>query len=213
MATITKQHTFSSGGTIYASEVNTNFDDLFSQINNNVVHTDGTNALTALLSGPAADPTADNHLARKRYVDDKSGGLVVSDSAHSSGSVATIVNGAASTWHDWSAWDNTIAEQDGHTYEIRLQVPNFSLNVADTRIGLRIRRDAVEIARHWSYSKVVDYGWGVDFGTLYTASADDGSVDYDVQAYHLHSGTAATRWSADSAYPARFWIIDHGTGV
>jgi hypothetical protein len=54
-----------------ASQVNQNFTDLVTFLNNSVVHRDGSVALTAALSLAAADPTANDHAARKSYVDNK----------------------------------------------------------------------------------------------------------------------------------------------
>lgn len=98
MATISKQYTFSTGTTIVASEVNTNFDDLFTQVNDELIHADGTNAFTALISGPATDPTADNHLARKKYVDDQ----IAAVTDHKTGFAAT--KASASGYQSSDGW-------------------------------------------------------------------------------------------------------------
>jgi hypothetical protein len=71
MATFSKRFTFSPDTTISSAEVNTNFDELVAFLNGQVVHRDGSTSLTALLLGPAQDPTHANHLARKAYVDNK----------------------------------------------------------------------------------------------------------------------------------------------
>src|SRR5437868_4994070 len=87
MSTATVTNTFSAGTTAVASQVNTNFSDLVSYINTNCIVKDGTLASTAVLSGPATDPTSDNHYARKAYVD----GLVGRDTATSALATYTTI--------------------------------------------------------------------------------------------------------------------------
>lgn len=214
MATISKQHTFSTGTTIVASEVNTNFDDLFTQINDEVVHIDGTNALTALLSGPSTDPTADNHLSRKAYVDAKAGGLVSRKTMHSSGSPVSMASGAVSgTWYDvFSSLDTSVSEVDGHTYMIVLQCPNVATNSANGRVGFEIRRAGTTIARQWSINENVDYALGINLTAFYTASAT-GSATYDIWGAHSNGSNDQIKYSADSSHPASLTVVDLGTGV
>lgn len=69
MATAATTYTFTAGTTILASQANTNFNDVISFLNGEVIHKDGSVAFTAVPSGPATDPTTDNQLARKAYVD------------------------------------------------------------------------------------------------------------------------------------------------
>lgn len=71
MSTITKRYDFSAGTNAASSEVNVNFDDIIAFLNNNVLHVDGSKAMTGLLTLKAASPTSDNHAARKKYVDDE----------------------------------------------------------------------------------------------------------------------------------------------
>lgn len=68
MATAAVTHTFTAGTAAQAAQVNTNFSDLVSFLNNSVVHKDGSVAMTGQLS-LSADPTASQHAARKQYVD------------------------------------------------------------------------------------------------------------------------------------------------
>lgn len=64
-------YTFTVGTAAVAAQVNQDFTDLVTWINTNAVHLDGSKAFTAVPSGPASDPTSDNQLARKAYVDRK----------------------------------------------------------------------------------------------------------------------------------------------
>lgn len=73
MSTLTVTNTFVNGAANDGPQVTQNFSDVTSYINSNCIVKDGTVALTALLSGPALDPTSANHLARKQYVDDRVG--------------------------------------------------------------------------------------------------------------------------------------------
>lgn len=69
MATLLKQFTFVAATTINPSQVNANFDDLYTFVNNSLVHVDGSRAMTGALDLVAADPTSGNQATRKSYVD------------------------------------------------------------------------------------------------------------------------------------------------
>jgi hypothetical protein len=60
---------FSNNTAADAEEVDANFAALVSYINTNCVLKDASVAFTAVPSGPASDPSSDNQLARKAYVD------------------------------------------------------------------------------------------------------------------------------------------------
>lgn len=69
MAVASVSYTFAPLTLIESAEANTNFQDLVSFLNNQVVHKDGTVAFTGVPTGPDADPVSDNQLVRKKYVD------------------------------------------------------------------------------------------------------------------------------------------------
>ena len=69
MATANVTYTFAPLTDILSSEANTNFDDLVTFLNTEVVQKDASVAFTAVPSGPATDPVSDNQYARKAYVD------------------------------------------------------------------------------------------------------------------------------------------------
>lgn len=73
MADVTVPNTLANGTTADAADVQANFDALVSWINTNAIRKDGTIAFTAVPTGPASDPSSDNQLARKKYVDDRVG--------------------------------------------------------------------------------------------------------------------------------------------
>ena len=95
-ANVSVPNTFTNGTAADAPEVNANFSSLVTWINTNAVHLDGSKAFTAVPSGPAANPTSDNQLARKKYVDDSIAAINLSVGGDLSGTTANaqIVAGA-----------------------------------------------------------------------------------------------------------------------
>lgn len=73
MSAVAVTNDFVSGTTIESAKVDQNFSDLVSYINSNCIVKDGSLASTAVLSGPATDPSSANHYTRKQYVDDNVG--------------------------------------------------------------------------------------------------------------------------------------------
>jgi hypothetical protein len=70
MATLSVTYAnFVNGTPSDADEIDQNFSDIVTFVNANVIHKDGTIAMTGKLSSDGTDPTADNHMARKAYVD------------------------------------------------------------------------------------------------------------------------------------------------
>lgn len=69
MATATVSHVMVANTTALASETNTNFTNLLTFLNTDVIHVDGSKAMTGELTLSGA-PTANNSAARKLYVDD-----------------------------------------------------------------------------------------------------------------------------------------------
>lgn len=73
MATASVTYTFTALTKAQASQVNQNFTNLTTFLNDDVVHVDGSKSMTGALTLPASDPTNDSHAARKKYVDDSVG--------------------------------------------------------------------------------------------------------------------------------------------
>lgn len=69
MASVNISHTFISGTLAKSSEVNQNFQDLVTFLTTHAIQADASKAFTAVPSGPALDPTSDNQLVRRKYVD------------------------------------------------------------------------------------------------------------------------------------------------
>lgn len=73
MATASVTYSFTALTKAQAAQVNQNFSELVTFANNSTVHVDGSKSMTGALTLPNADPTNNNHAARKKYVDDAVG--------------------------------------------------------------------------------------------------------------------------------------------
>lgn len=102
-------YTFAPNTLTKSSEANTNFADLVTYINSNAITKDAALAFTGVPSGPATDPTGDNHLARKAYVDKL--GIVVQQ-------VLTTSNGPHNVDTDTDMVLNNVSVVQGYTYAI-----------------------------------------------------------------------------------------------
>lgn len=71
MGSLTKPYTFTSNTFAVASQVDADFDTLYSWVNGSAIWADGSVAFTGVPSGPATDPTSANQFTRKTYVDNK----------------------------------------------------------------------------------------------------------------------------------------------
>jgi hypothetical protein len=71
VSTLTVPFTFSGGTFAVASQVNSNFTTLYGWVNTNAIWADASRSFTGIPSGPSADPTSANQLARKSYVDQR----------------------------------------------------------------------------------------------------------------------------------------------
>lgn len=96
MSTLVKTTTFvdGPGHFILSAEVNQNFDEIITFLNNLVVHTDGSKVFTGIPTGPAADPTSDNQFARKAYVDAATSGVGSAVAVETAARIAAV-NGEA----------------------------------------------------------------------------------------------------------------------
>lgn len=210
MATISKQHDFTSGTTILSAQVNTNFDDLFAQINDEVVHVDGTNAMTALLTGPATDPTADNHLARKKYVDDQIAAVSYTDGfAAQKGAAAGIATGS------WTTTGSVTEEAGAANFDGTsvftapregLYYVWYSLETNDASDAYSVFLRAVSNHSGWSEPQISQGVYGPNgtikrvslAGVLPCASSD--TITYNVR----HSRSSTTQ--LDEIYLGAQWI-------
>lgn len=89
MATLTIPNTFANSTTADATQVNANFTAVKDFIDDEVIQKDGSKAFTGLVSGPATDPTAADHLSRKAYVDAQIATRAASSHTHAAGDVTS----------------------------------------------------------------------------------------------------------------------------
>ncbi len=167
MATASVTYALSNGTTADASQVQTNFTDLVNFCNSSVVHKDGSQAMSGLLTLHAADPSSSNHATRKLYVDTKgqqairtsqvatpsgtsvAGSLTlatvnITDPGYSiyvegHGSVAAFSTGQTTAWAVWSL----LIKVDGVTKD-RLDIPHSIglQGAAGISFGIPLRRIA-----------------------------------------------------------------------
>lgn len=69
MANFDVRYTFTANTTARSDEVNTNFAEIETFLNNEVVHRDGSTSFSGIPTLPADNPTSSNHAVRKAYVD------------------------------------------------------------------------------------------------------------------------------------------------
>lgn len=113
MATAAVTYTFSPSTLIQSSQVNTDFSDLVSFLNNQVIHKDGSIAATAHLSGPSGDPSTSTQYANKAYVDRL--GIVAQQKL-----TTTTAAYPATTVTDMAL--NNVNVTAGRTYQVHLHV-------------------------------------------------------------------------------------------
>lgn len=110
MATAAVTYTFSNGTNADATKVNTNFTDLVSFINAELIQKDASVAFTAVPSGPASNPTTDNQLVRKKYVDDLVGFSAATELKLRRVAVQTVADTAGTVSF---VWDTEDSDADG----------------------------------------------------------------------------------------------------
>ena len=71
MSTLSIPNDITNGATSDATKVQANFDAIETFANDETLKKDGSTTATGLLTLLASDPTADDHAARKKYVDDE----------------------------------------------------------------------------------------------------------------------------------------------
>lgn len=109
---------FTAGLPSVADDVDANFAAVVNWINTNAVHLDASKAFTGVPSGPATDPTTDNQLTRKAYVDAKPD-LRVGVRLSKTGETFTAANGV-----EYFNWGTEI--EDTHGF---ITVPSTSITI------------------------------------------------------------------------------------
>lgn len=222
MATLNRVNTFVAGGTILAAQVNEDLDDLFAHVNDELIHADGTNAFTAQISGNGSDPTADNHLARKAYVDNAAGGIVAHTTIDTGGSVANFQGGAVGDNTPTGAKASLTTSVDqviNHYYNHKIVVPIFCTNkdaalaAVATRVGLELQADGTSPGvRAWTFHDTADDGQTLILDYTFKA-ASTSTVEYTVHGIHSYGANATVRWNATSVNPLSYTVRDLGLDI
>lgn len=141
MPLIVKPHTFIDGTDAVAAEVNSDFDTLYTWVNTQGIHRDGTLAFTAHPSGPSSDPSADNQYARKAYVDVPRFAASASGTLFGTGGTATLlgVTWTPSTSKQITVQPNGFTVTRAGTYLVGCSVQFATSTAGDRRnLGLRV---------------------------------------------------------------------------
>lgn len=128
MTTVNVPNNITAGTAISAPPVHENFQYLEGILNDDMIHADGSKPFEAIPTVPALDPSSDNQLTRKKYVDN--GPRVLARRQHTS-STAFAVGGAGPTDSGISTIDFVMPSLRGGTnpqlLELSLFVPKFTL--------------------------------------------------------------------------------------
>jgi hypothetical protein len=211
-------NTFLDAASIEADEFNENFEAIADAIDGDLIHADGTVAFTDVPSGPATNPSSNNHLARKRYVDEKAGGTKAAyvKTKDSGGTLTTL---RANTTSD-AVTDLTISvdEEDGHWYRATFNVPEILLNQSTTlgvmpRLAVIIKRGGTEVARQWTENTNDLGGAGVTLVTRPRLATATATVDWTVFVRNGWTAEANVRYKADTNFPMYHYVEDLGLGL
>lgn len=174
-------YSFAASTLAVASEVNTNFSDLVTYINNNVILKDASVAFTNVPSGPATDPSADNHLVRKEYVDGMGviaqQTLTVDSPAYAANSLTDFVL-------------NNVPVKAFYMYAIHIHTM-CNLNAAVGDWGLVLRINGVDYSRmaYVQNRDAVSENRMLDATVFWTAPATAATDDFTVFADEIAGST------------------------
>lgn len=199
MATASVTYTFTGGGNAVASEVNTDFTDIVNFLNNDVLHVDGSKPMGAALTLVNADPVNDNDAARKKYVDDRTKGvlskqLYTADSLHVGSASAnlfvgdvlpsftmpTLGNGRALLVEVRAPWWQTSGTTVGDLFDVGLRNAAGTLTYNQSRavIGSSIGgeyRETIDV-QAWFFDNTQIAAGATAAFRLYGALAGSGSA-------------------------------------
>jgi hypothetical protein len=120
MANPVKPYTFVEDTDIIDDEVNANFDALFDWIRDQAIHADASKAFSAIPSGPSQNPTTNNQLTRKKYVDDEIAAATATVSVVKRWKVSGAGHDAITTsYFDIPTLEFTYTFTNGRLYEFR----------------------------------------------------------------------------------------------
>lgn len=195
MTTVSVPNNFSNNTAADAEEVDANFAALVSYINTHCVLKDASVAFTAVPSGPASDPSSDNQLTRKAYVDaltalvecrlSKATTLTISDAPLASWTETSDANGF------YTATDDEIVIPTGEAgwYAIWVEVQKHPSNSGALSVGLVGTSGSVAVEYKSAYTPISDVDRVVISSVAYLSEADT----VGVTAYCSPADTSRTQ--------------------
>lgn len=196
MATLAVSNIFAPATLIESSEANQNFQDIVTFVNGSVMHRDASSAFTAIPSGPATDPSSDNQLVRKAYVDKL--GINARQSLTASG-----IGWSASA--DTDMLLNNVSVIAGRVYGIHLH-SQVNLTAAATW-SVVCHLNGAQIAK---FQHVDDAGTSTVDAMVYWLPSVTASTDDIVVHINEDSGTATFNFQASATDPRTLSLIDFG---
>lgn len=203
MATASVTYSFAASTLIKSAEANTNFQDLVSFLNSQVIHKDASVAFTGVPSGPATDPSADNQLVRKAYVDKL--GIVAQQAL-------TTNNGPHAASADTDMLLNNVSVVAGRTYEVHLHTQCTFASVSSTASWVvALKLNGAELDR---FATVIPVQTGsltftIDSSVYWTPSVTAATDDLLVNARLVVAGAEISFGGAANARRT-LTLIDHG---
>ena len=208
MATASVNYVFANGTNADGTQVNANFNSVLNFVNTELIQRDASIAFTAIPTLPATDPTLDNHVARKRYVD-----LLIP--------AGTIVQFAGSTVPDgWLLCDGTQYAYGNSTYTRLYSAIGFSYggSLAAGVFGVPNLKGRVPVGRDATQTEFDVLG---DFGgnkaeslsTLQIPSHTHGVGTYLVStsAEHTHANTFSVGAGGDHQHSFSTTTVPDGS--
>lgn len=181
MATASVTNTLVALTLAEASDVNQNFGDLVTFLNSSTMHRDASSAFTAVPSGPATDPSSDNQLARKAYVDGQFGMVTYSGPTNTSTTPAEVFNSFSSVIaRGITATATGLTVVTAGWYDVGIDLRWNANNNGDRRnVGLRYNGSTVGAASNDSITTTSLFGVGLHIGRpMNLAVADTLGVSY-----------------------------------
>lgn len=217
-------NSFADAAVIQADDFNENFEAIGGWIDSEAIVSDASVPFVNVPSGPAEDPTTDNQLSRKAYVDDKAGGSKASyiRTKDSGGAQATLKTAVAINNNTDAISDLTVSvvEETDHWYRSTLVIPEIWMNANEApgfgiypKLAAVLKRNSVEIARQWVTNIIDTSGVGICLVSRPRLCTAGATIDWEV---FLRNGTNATisfQYKADSNYPMYHYVEDMGTGL
>jgi hypothetical protein len=192
---------FTSGLPSVADDVDANFTAVINWINTNAVHLDASKAFTSVPSGPATDPSSDNQLARKAYV----------DKAGAQGRVASVTRttqqGGFTSTADVPSMSLTWTAVANRRYRLHAECHLYSdvINDIAQLIISDNSNNTIQVAQVLCFSST--------FGSKAVCEVDitpsAGSVTYKLRVVRSN-GTGNVTFDAGAVYPAIFRADDIG---